>query len=84
MSSAAREEAIEIITQALVDQGSGTSIRPHVARAIDRLDETHAISRRPARQYALGGGNRPNAIERAMQGEPLVDTSRSYATGAPR
>lgn len=80
MSSAAREEAIEIVRHMLaVDRDTITA-----AEIVDRLDETFAISRRTPRAHTPSGDPR-NAVERAMAGASWgEETSRSYATGAPR
>ena len=59
MSSASRSEAIDIVTESLVDQGSGLAIRPHVEQAIDKLLETHAISRQAPRILKRSGGTAP-------------------------
>lgn len=59
MSGAAREEAIEILTGSLVDSGSGTSIRPHVELAVDKLLETHSISRNSPRVHRASDPEHP-------------------------
>lgn len=69
MSTAAREEAIEILTASLVEQGSGTSIRPHVVVAVDRLLETHAISRNAPRVHRPSDAEHPRSVlQRVMEG----------------
>lgn len=75
MSTAARDEAIEIVTASLVEQGSGTAIRPHVEAAIDKLLETHAISRQAPRILRRSDDSHPAAqVARAGQ-KPTARTA---------
>lgn len=69
MSTAARDEAIEILTDSLVEQGSGTSIRPHVEKAVDALLETHTIVRQSPRVHRPSDPAHPRSVlQRVMEG----------------